>query len=330
MPNGPFGWEDEAPDIRALAGAVVVGCAKGTIASQLHGAVGVWLPDIYSEEQVKGALVYLPGVATVHRVGFSPLGSSGSSRDLSSPIPGFIYRCRLDRDWTMEWVSQGVEEVTGYQGHELTRVNGISYSGLIHTADRSLVDEAVRQGVALNRPFTMRYRVRFKDGSTRWVREVGQGVMDSHGALIGLLGHIMLDSGPQDTALDSTGGIAALVYNILVVDDERSIVSVLSKFLERAGHRVLRAGSRAEALEAVGGWEHVVDVLLTDVVLANGSGCDLARDLSSRFPHVKVIYMSGYAADQRVLEEVNSGRALFIAKPFLPSTAVAKIREVME
>ena len=100
---------------------------------------------------------------------------------------------------------------------------------------------------------------------------------------------------------------------VLVVEDEAAVRGFVVSTLERAGYRVLVAGSPAEAVALTQGLETPIDVLLTDLVMPDTNGRDLAQRLVELRPNMRVIVMSGYGAGiEMPLEEF--GR--FLAKPF--------------
>ena len=116
-----------------------------------------------------------------------------SERTLStlfSNLPGMAYRCQNDPDWTMDYLSEGVFELTGHQAHELTKNRVVSYADLIHPEDRAMVNDAVQGAVQRNAPFQIEYRIRTAAGQEKWVWEKGRGIYDDDGALLHLEGLI--------------------------------------------------------------------------------------------------------------------------------------------
>ena len=67
---------------------------------------------------------------------------------LLSNLPGLAYRCRNDRDWTMEFVSEGCSVLTGYHAHDLINNSRISYAQLIHPDDQEMVEKIKRKTVS--------------------------------------------------------------------------------------------------------------------------------------------------------------------------------------
>jgi PAS domain S-box-containing protein len=104
-------------------------------------------------------------------------------------LPGMVYRCRNDPDWTMEFVSGGCKDLTGYDPGDLVNSRVVSYGSLIVPEDRQYVYDEVQNGVKNLRPFQMEYRITDKTGRIRWVWEQGQGILDSHHELVALEGY---------------------------------------------------------------------------------------------------------------------------------------------
>jgi CheY-like chemotaxis protein len=117
---------------------------------------------------------------------------------------------------------------------------------------------------------------------------------------------------------------------ILLVEDEEAVRLLTKMILDRAGYRVVEAGSAEEAaaihLEYSGG----ISVLLTDVVLPGSSGSDLFQRLTLRDPRLKVIYMSGYTDDAVFRNGRLDHGVAFIQKPFTADILRRKLREVID
>jgi len=117
---------------------------------------------------------------------------------------------------------------------------------------------------------------------------------------------------------------------ILVVEDAEPLRTLVQRFLESSGFRVLTAGSGDEALAVTSRFGGVFDLLLTDVVMPGMNGRVLAEQLLPRQPGMKVLYMSGYTdsfiAGHRVLEP---GTHL-LHKPFTDEVLIRKVRQVLD
>ncbi len=116
---------------------------------------------------------------------------------------------------------------------------------------------------------------------------------------------------------------------VLVVEDEAAIRSLARRILERDGFRVLDAPNGREAEKVVSGNPEKIDVLLTDLVMPDMGGTELAKRLLAKRPDLRVVLMSGYTDDAVVRNDLaESGRA-FLQKPFTPASLVQKVRDVL-
>ena len=95
-------------------------------------------------------------------------------RSLISNIPGAVYRCALDADWTMQWLSDEIEVISGYPASDFIHSAVRTFASVIEPDDREQVEQSVIEAVDAGRPFTLEYRVRRRDGDVRWVLERGQ------------------------------------------------------------------------------------------------------------------------------------------------------------
>ncbi len=109
---------------------------------------------------------------------------------LMGNLPGMAYRCRNDRDWTMEFVSQGCRELTGYDTEALLLNRDLSYNDVIHPDDRERIWAEVQDALGRRKSFQLLYRINDASGEEKWVWEQGIGVFDDGGGLLALEGFI--------------------------------------------------------------------------------------------------------------------------------------------
>lgn len=98
-------------------------------------------------------------------------------------LPGFVYRCQNNRDWTFEYVSEGVCELTGYTTDEYLVQRSTSYGVTMHPDDRERVWHEVQDALEHHRPFEMTYRILTRSGEVKWVWERGEGIYTTEGSL---------------------------------------------------------------------------------------------------------------------------------------------------
>ncbi len=106
-------------------------------------------------------------------------------------LPGMAYRCRNNPDWTMEYVSAGSLELTGYLPEDVINSKTLSYGSLIHPDDSQFVWSEVQSALRENRRFEMNYRIVTADGAIKWVWENGKGIYSPGQELLGLEGIII-------------------------------------------------------------------------------------------------------------------------------------------
>lgn len=114
-------------------------------------------------------------------------------------LPGMVYRCRNDRDWTVEFASEGALALTGYSADDFVNEK-VSYGRqVIHPRDRTRVWERVQSALDSKKPFKLTYRIRTKQGKEKKVWEQGGGIFSTEGELLALEGFITDISGQRDS-----------------------------------------------------------------------------------------------------------------------------------
>jgi len=133
---------------------------------------------------------------------------------------------------------------------------------------------------------------------------------------------------PVATAHEKPAPTLSWGATILLVEDEQALRAVTRRILEAAGYRVLLAAGGPEALAALAPDGEPVDLLLSDVVMPEMRGPELARRLRERKPSIRVLYMSGFA--QPVLgEAMELGTAAMIEKPFTAPALLGRIEQAL-
>ncbi|MCM3877264.1 MAG: response regulator [Thermoanaerobaculia bacterium] len=116
---------------------------------------------------------------------------------------------------------------------------------------------------------------------------------------------------------------------VLLAEDEPSVRAFLQTVLERHGYSVLVAENGAAALDVVTRDPRLIHVLLTDLVMPGMNGRELASRVAALRPAIRIVFMSGYAADI-VTDLAADGASGFLSKPFSERALAAKLREVLD
>jgi CheY-like chemotaxis protein len=117
--------------------------------------------------------------------------------------------------------------------------------------------------------------------------------------------------------------------SVLLAEDEPLVRLLAKKVLEQAGYRVLVAAGAAEALDILGRPDEPVDLLITDVVMPEISGRELAQRGGALRPGLPVLYMSGYSDDAVARHGILDPGTVLVEKPFTPALFAAKVREAL-
>jgi two-component system cell cycle sensor histidine kinase/response regulator CckA len=128
---------------------------------------------------------------------------------------------------------------------------------------------------------------------------------------------------------ESSIGSMAGSETILLVEDEGLVRKVVARILEKAGYRVFAASSGMEALAICDEVAKPIDALVTDVIMPGIGGKELATRIASRFPDIKILFMTGYTEDDILCNGIlNQGRGIML-KPFSPEALLRKLREIL-
>ena len=117
---------------------------------------------------------------------------------------------------------------------------------------------------------------------------------------------------------------------ILVVEDDDDLREVVERILTRSGYQVIAAGSGPKAIEAARAHDGDIDLLLTDVVMPQMQGNELARLITAERPELRVLFMSGYAEHALGATGTLEPGAILLEKPFTEPTVLALVRRVLE
>jgi CheY-like chemotaxis protein len=117
---------------------------------------------------------------------------------------------------------------------------------------------------------------------------------------------------------------------ILLVEDEASLLGITQRMLEKRGYKVLPAATPGQAIQLAREHTGRIDLLITDVIMPEMNGRDLARNFLSLYPQAKRLFMSGYTADVIAHQGVLDPGVFFIQKPFSAKDLAAMVRKVLD
>jgi DNA-binding NtrC family response regulator len=116
--------------------------------------------------------------------------------------------------------------------------------------------------------------------------------------------------------------------SVLIVEDEEAVRELAAEFMKSAGYTVLTASDGMEALE-VAKRSGPIKVLITDIVMPNMRGPELAKVLKASRKNLKIVYMSGYLEFNKTDDEFLEG-SYFLQKPFSRDSLVGKVEEAIK
>lgn len=117
---------------------------------------------------------------------------------------------------------------------------------------------------------------------------------------------------------------------ILLVEDEATVRQLVMSMLQPLGYTVLQASNGIEAQVFDAEYSVAIDLLITDVVMPQISGRQVAEHLKSSRPDMKVLFISGYTDNAIVHHGVLDAGVAFLQKPFTPDVLARKVREVLD
>jgi len=148
---------------------------------------------------------------------------------------------------------------------------------------------------------------------------------------------VLLPAGPQgpETAVAAprrprTFSAPRGSETVLVVEDDETLREIIVESLTACGYRILAAANGVEALDVASRFAERIDLLLTDVVMPQMNGKELADRLSPSHPEMRVLFMSGYADDAIERYEVSGEGMAFLQKPFTAETLAGQVRSMLD
>lgn len=183
----------------AVAGAFGLETAVGIPILMNHHVLGViifFTTEKRSADQrlVELMLAIVSHLGTVTRLNQTEAALWESQRRLTALIdalPGIVFSCGNDPDWSMTYLSEGCFKLTGYTSDELVGPNrAITYNDITHVDDLQPLLDAIQTAIQQQQPYVVEYRIQTKQGEEKWLWEKGNGVVGPNGQILGLEGFI--------------------------------------------------------------------------------------------------------------------------------------------
>lgn len=175
-------------------------------------------------------------------------------RTLANNVPGALYRCALDRDWTVKYISENIFDISGYPAADFIE-HRRHYASIIHPDDVETVDREVNAKVGDRQPFVLQYRIVRADGRTGWVLEHGCGHYGADGKvewLDGIFFDITAAKEAEAKLHQASMVLSQTAEGILITDERTRIVTVNPAFCAISGYPEAELIGQTPALLASG------------------------------------------------------------------------------
>jgi PAS domain S-box-containing protein len=188
-------------------------------------------------------------------------------RSLVTNMPGIIYRCNYDKEWTMIYISEAVESITGYPSHDFVSNAKRSFASIIHPDDHETVEEYITKTLQTDTSFHLEYRLIHKTGKIIWVAESGSAILDEDKE-INYLDGVILDITNEKTIRES------LRESREKAAIQQGKVEMSSSILHDIGNAVSSLGTKVNKLANEGLWSETEEL---------SNLCELIKDEKEAF-----------------------------------------------
>jgi len=162
------------------------------------------------EGNIRGAVLIFHDVTEQYHIKEILRESEEQLKTLMTNIPGITYRCACDSDWTMAFISDEVERMTGFPAGDFIKNSVRSFASIIHPDDSRQVTRIVEESLKNRSFFEIEYRIQKANGEYIWVYDKGKGILDRKGAVKWLDGVMINVTDRKKAADDLTAAVAKL------------------------------------------------------------------------------------------------------------------------
>ncbi len=161
-------------------------------------------------------------------------------REMIKNLPGFIYRCKNDEDWTMEFISDGCKNITGYSAEDFMFNKKLSFNDIVRSDYSERLWNKVQDHLLRKEPFQHNsYPIITASGQTRWMWERGYGVFSDDGQLLyleGFITDITEKKKVEENLKKLSRAVEQSQVSIVITNKDAIVEYVNPKFLEVTGY----------------------------------------------------------------------------------------------